>query len=359
MSKLQTGHTFATNDQVTAVTLNEMVNNATLLDGAISEQSPVGSVSQSDLLLVSSSGALKKATVAQLSAGLALNQFIKTDGSSAMEAGAQLTLGTSTPVGNLDAVSKGALTSTLGGYLVNTVPSGYYAPFNGILGVYGGGIVLFSGNPLVLGQDPAQAMEAATKQYVDNASTIKARVSFSGMLVDGTTVLCTYSRTVGSQDMLVNSGGIPHGLKSGHRLFINATSGTLTDGAFIVSSIIDQYKFTVNTTASTAISGNCQFVKALIRSAYNVDSIIFGAATGNGVYYLNFTNSFADTNYAPMLSNSSCGNESTNARTIGFVAFWDGVQDTVQQRGLNSITFSTWVTGGYFQTGTRSAIVVF
>jgi hypothetical protein len=356
---LQTGHTFGNTDLVTGDLMNQMVNNALVLPGIIDGQDAVGSVATTDALLISSSGVLKKATVSQLSAGLQLNAFVKTDGTIPMQSGAQLQLGTSTPVGNLDAVSKGALTNTLGGYLVNTVPSGYYAPFNGILGIYGGGLILFAGNPLVLGQDPVNPLEAATKQYVDSASTIKARVSFSGELPDATTVPSTYSRLVGSQDMTINTGFTPHGLKAGHRLFINFTSGTVADGSFIVSTVIDQYKFTVNTTLSTPINGNCQFVKALIRSAYNVDSIIFGTAGNDGGYFLNFTNNFPDTNYAPLLSCSFIANESTNARANGHTAFWDDLRNVPQQRSVNSITFSTYTYGAFTPTGTRSSIVVF
>jgi hypothetical protein len=360
---LQTGHTFTNTELVTGDLMNQMVNNAVVLPAIIDGQDAIGSVALTDTLLVTSSGVLKKATVSQVSAGLQLNQFLKTNGSVVMDADAQLQLGSSEPTIALHAVSLGKMTSTLGGYLVNSVPSGYYAPFNGILGVSGGGILLASGNALVLGKDPTNALEAATKQYVDATNTIKAKCNFSGNPATtggGTTVGCTYTRANGQQYAVINSSPTAHGFKQGHKLYLNSLSGTpsqIPDNYYAVSEVIDQYQFKVNTTASTVINtGTCQFTKLEVRNSNGIDSVIWGTYTGNtGYYFVNFTNNFSSLDYSPVFSLTFSGNSGDSASASGVYAVCDKWNGTVIPRSLNSMAFT--VEGG--QAGYRCGMIVF
>jgi hypothetical protein len=344
--------------------LNQMVNNALVLPAIIDGQDAVGSVVLADQLLITSSGVLKRATVSQLASGLELNQFLRTDGTAVMQAGAQLTLGSSAPVGDLDAVSKGNLSGRLAGYLVNTVPSGYYAPFNGVLGIYGGGLVLFAGNPLVLGQDPVQAMEAATKQYVDASSTIKARASFDGTDASNPPIQGTATRQ-GSTNTITVTSLSAHGFKAGHRLYIEkvAASNNITSGVYVVGPNPTTYTFTVSSTETTPVTANTvRWRVAKFNSpSINVSSITCGGATfGEGYYFINFTNSFADTNYIPVWSPSSILNESNpTAYGRAQIAFWDEfVGSKNYLRSINSIAVTGYYGGGN-EAGTRSGIVVF
>lgn len=357
MGQIDKGHEFNNGDLVTFENLNQLVDLATLNNGAIALQTPIDSVSDSDLLLVSSGGDLKKATVAQLSAGLDLNQFLKADGSVVMEADAQLQLGSSAPVNDLHAVSKGKLDATLLNYLQN---SGFQI-FTGAFGVQGGGILLATGNSLFLGKDPASALEAATKQYVDSASNIKSKASFSGVLGNADTVACSYARNSGNNLITITSTINPHGLSDGHKLFLNRTS--ITTGVGLVSAIyqvtvVDDYVFTVTGSATTATTGLCNFVKCLIYpGSTGVSSITFAGATNDGSYFLNFTNNFADTNYAPVFSLSQY-NESTNLLVNGGIALLDRIISTASLRSVNCLPFSAWA-NAFGPCGTRSSVIVF
>ena len=106
MAQIQAGVTYATGGQVTATNLNAHVNNAVLVPGAISDQAAAASCTTSDSVLILQSGALKKATIAQVQTSIApdLTAYVNKNGSVAMTG--ELTLSSSTPAGSLSAASK-------------------------------------------------------------------------------------------------------------------------------------------------------------------------------------------------------------------------------------------------------------
>lgn len=99
MAQLRKGTTYATGDQITATNINALVDNAILLNGAITEQT-AGTPSPTDNLLVAGVADLRKVTVSSLLAGL-----VKADGTVPMTA--DLSLANSTPSTALSAASKG------------------------------------------------------------------------------------------------------------------------------------------------------------------------------------------------------------------------------------------------------------
>lgn len=151
MPQIQAGVTYATGAQVTATNLNAHVNNAVLVPGAISDQAAAASATSSDSVLLLQGGALKKATLAQLQAGVAPDtaNYIQRNGSVAMTG--ELTLSSSTPVNALSAASKG--------YVDTKQAALGYTPVN-----KAGDTML---GTLTLAADPVSALQAATKQYAD------------------------------------------------------------------------------------------------------------------------------------------------------------------------------------------------
>lgn len=109
MAQLNKGTTYSTGDQVTAANLNALVDNATILPGAITEQIAASSLTTSDSTLLAQSGAIRKATLGQILGLTDLSSYLKKDGSVAMTTGQQLTLGSTTQIASLDAVSLGHL----------------------------------------------------------------------------------------------------------------------------------------------------------------------------------------------------------------------------------------------------------
>jgi len=111
MAQINKGTTYSTGDQVTAANLNALVDNATLQPGAINDQIAASSLTTSDSTLLAQSGGIRKATLGQLQSVFTpdLSPYLKADGSVAMTTGQQLTLGSTTQIAALNAVSLGYL----------------------------------------------------------------------------------------------------------------------------------------------------------------------------------------------------------------------------------------------------------
>jgi len=359
MSQLSKGTIYADGGEVTYSNLNALVDNATVLPGVISEQPAASSVSTTDTMLVNQSGVLRKATVEQVKSSLSLSDYLKADGSVSMATGQQLTLGSTAQIASLNAVSLGYLQAN---YFKNnsyTSPGGYER-FTGIA-FFTGAVVVNTGSTLVLGQDPTDSLQAATKQYVDagSSSTAKARASFSGLWSNGTLVSALYSKPINGSNPITITTVSAHGFKQDQRVYLDFTSGTAqpTDAIYTVASVIDDTRFTVAGTTN-ASSGNCQFKKALIHSSVNVDSIIFCGTTATGLYICNLTNSFTNQLFIPSITTSTQDSVGTQ------VATWAGVTDmhsgSSVARTVNSFAFSgTDFTSYNLQFGYRAGLLVF
>lgn len=112
----------------------------------------------------------------------------------------------------------------------------------------------------------------------------RAWVNFSGVALSG-----TYSRT----GTLVTVTMTAHGMTTGQRVNLDFTTGTATDGNYVVT-VTGVDTFTVNDTASGATSGNVTRV-TWIRAGGNVASVTRSAA---GMYLVTFASAMPDANYA-------------------------------------------------------------
>jgi hypothetical protein len=154
MAQLQKGTDYTTGDQVTAVNLDALVDNAILLPGAITDQIAAGSVSGSDTVLINQVGALKKATAFQIASTLDLSPYLLKSGGTM--AGSLVLYGNPSAV--LEAATKG--------YVDAQDASVSAAAIAGIaLCVAKAGDTMTG--PLTLPGNPASALQAAPKQYVD------------------------------------------------------------------------------------------------------------------------------------------------------------------------------------------------
>lgn len=165
MAQIQAGVTYATGAQVTATNLNAHVNNAVLVPGAINDQTAASSSTSADSVLLLQGGVLKKATLAQIQAGVApdVANYVQRNGSVAMTG--ELTLSNSAPVNALSAASKGYVDTGL----ATKQASLGFTPVNkaGDTGV----------GPIALSANPVSALQVTTKQYVDAADALKANLA--------------------------------------------------------------------------------------------------------------------------------------------------------------------------------------
>jgi hypothetical protein len=123
---------------------------------------------------------------------------------------------------------------------------------------------------------------------VATAYGCRAWVNFNGTS-NATNLTGTYSQTGTTVTVTITD----HGYITGNSAFLDFTSGTAVDGAYIVT-VTDANTFTV-TQASRTTSGNVTDRRSNIRASGNVSSV---ADNGTGDYTVNFTNAMPDANYA-------------------------------------------------------------
>jgi hypothetical protein len=141
------------------------------------------------------------------------------------------------------------------------------------------------------------AAGAITAPKLDGAQTgtapvfgIRAWVNFDGTVAAN--IGGTYDRA-GSVITIITT--VPHGLIVGHKVFLDFTSGTAVDGAFVVTGITSSTIFTVTHGISGATTGAVTLNRRLIRASGNVANV---SALGIGQYAVNFTTALPDANYA-------------------------------------------------------------
>jgi len=118
----------------------------------------------------------------------------------------------------------------------------------------------------------------------------RAWVNFDGTTADN--IGGTYSRTLTTVTVTTS---VDHGLIVGHKVFLNFTSGTAVDGAFVVTGITSSTIFTVTHGTSGSTSGNVTLNRRLIRASGNVANV---SLLGTGQYAVNFTTALPNANYA-------------------------------------------------------------
>jgi hypothetical protein len=120
---------------------------------------------------------------------------------------------------------------------------------------------------------------------------VRAWVNF-----DGTTsadIGGTYAR---SGTTVTVTTSVDHGLIVGHKAFLDFTSGGASDGAFVVTGVTSNTIFTVTHGTSGSIpNGNVTLSRRLIRASGNVANV---SLLGAGQYAVNFTTALPDANYA-------------------------------------------------------------
>jgi hypothetical protein len=181
MAQISKGDTFTNGEQVTGARLNQLVDSATLLVGAITDQPNItaGTLEATDSTIVNDSGTLKEATIGDI---LGSNLPIVT---SSITGGAGVDI-TVTPA----ATKKFDVAGAFEADSINSVGAitvGGAATITSTLGVTGattltGNVTIGSGKTLTLDSAPTANLHAATKAYVDSGSksACKAWVKFAG-----------------------------------------------------------------------------------------------------------------------------------------------------------------------------------
>jgi hypothetical protein len=157
---------------------------------------------------------------------------------------------------------------------------------------------------------------------------IRAWVNFDGTTADN--ISGTYSRTLTTVTVTTS---VDHGLIVGHKVFLDFTSGSASNGAFVVTGITSNTVFTVTHGTSGTTSGNVTLNRRLIRASGNVSSV---SLLATGKYAVNFTTALPNANYA----RSGFANF-TDGDTKGFVGGTDETATTEQSCDINTANSTT------------------
>ena len=192
------------------------------------------------------------------------------------------------------------------------------------------------------------ASAAITAPKLDGAQTgtapvfgVRAWVNF-----DGTTAANIGGTYVRVATTVTVTTTVDHGLIVGHKVYLDFTSGTAVDGAFVVTGITNNTIFTVTHGTSGATSGAVTLNRRLIRASGNVANV---SLLASGKYAVNFTTALPDANYA----RSGFANF-TSGLTAGLVGT-DNVGETTAQscdifvaNSGNGVEFNTTVVNAMF-----------
>jgi hypothetical protein len=207
MGQINKGTTFVTGQQVTAQNLNNLVDNATLQPSAVTAQTAVTTVADTNLLLTANSigTSLNKLSLANMVTSLNLaktNTAQNFSSNITMVSGADIALTSgsilSLPAGALMSLSSGA-TLTLGQDPVSgfQAVTKNYTDNNFLSKITGGTIdgplnvsgamlcsnditMIGTGSVLTLSADPIASLQAATKAYVDSKAAGASQLSQNG-----------------------------------------------------------------------------------------------------------------------------------------------------------------------------------
>jgi hypothetical protein len=119
---------------------------------------------------------------------------------------------------------------------------------------------------------------------------IRAWVNFDGTTANN--IVGTYNRVATTVTVTTTAD---HGLIVGHKVYLDFTSGSAADGAFVVTGITSSTIFTVTHITSGNTSGAVTLNRRLIRASGNVANV---STLGTGQYAVNFTTALPDANYS-------------------------------------------------------------
>lgn len=160
-----------------------------------------------------------------------------------------------------------------------------------------------------------------------NSGPIKAWGNINTLASSG-----TYTRTLTTVTVTLTA----HGMTTGQYALLDFTTGTATDGYYLVT-VIDANAFTVTDAASGSTSGNVTR-NAWVRAGSNIASL----TRGTGTLVITFTTPMADANYACTVTAGNLNSLPSAGANVGWIYAYAtgsvsiGVSDNNTDSGVNS-----------------------
>ena len=160
-----------------------------------------------------------------------------------------------------------------------------------------------------------------------NSGPIKAWGNINTLASSG-----TYTRTLTTVTVTLTA----HGMTTGQYALLDFTTGTATDGYYLVT-VIDANTFTVTDAASGSTSGNVTR-NAWVRAGSNIASL----TRGTGTLVITFTTPMADANYACTVTAGNLNSLPSAGANVGWIYAYAtgsvsiGLSDNNTDSGVNS-----------------------
>mgnify|MGYP003562203965 FL=1 len=160
-----------------------------------------------------------------------------------------------------------------------------------------------------------------------NSGPIKAWGNINTLASSG-----TYTRTLTTVTVTLTA----HGMTTGQYALLDFTTGTATDGYYLVT-VIDANTFTVTDAASGSTSGNVTR-NAWVRAGSNIASL----TRGTGTLVITFTTPMADANYACTVTAGNLNSLPSAGANVGWIYAYAtgsvsiGVSDNNTDSGVSS-----------------------
>jgi len=313
MAVINTTGTFANNEQVTSTKLNDIADQSSFVQGS-------GGAAADSTLFVTTGGQLKvgiitatemgtnsveaaaikngEVTVAKLSTGAPT----WTSGGNVTVLGSTTILGSTTALSSVTAstasVSIGSARTASGASNIDfnsTFPlTSYEARISRESGANGNLVVTNTGTgSLVLGTAPIPTPSGTAPVY-----GARAWVNFNGTTSSDAAGTYFTGTSPSSSSTTLTVTSTDHGFIVGHRVCLDFTSGSATDGSYLVATVPTANTFTVTLATAANTSGNVSIKKKTIRQKGNVHSVVPLTTTSTGDYYINFLIALPDADYA-------------------------------------------------------------
>jgi hypothetical protein len=195
-------------------------------------------------------------------------------------------------------------------------------------------------NSLVLGTAPIPTPSGTAPVY-----GARAWVNFNGTTSSDAAGTYFTGTSPSSSSTTLTVTSTDHGFIVGHRVCLDFTSGSATDGSYLVATVPTANTFTVTLATAANTSGNVSIKKKTIRQKGNVHSVVPLTTSSTGDYYINFLIALPDADYAIAgFSNYSSGS------SAGLVSGGSTISQTATTAQISTSNSTSGTSADYTQT---------
>jgi hypothetical protein len=354
MAVINTTGTFTNNEQVTSTKLNNIADQSSFVQGS-------GGAAADSTLFVTTGGQLKVGTItatemgtnsveaAAIKNGEVTVAKLSTGAPTWTSGGNVTVLGSTTALSSVTAttasVSIGSARTASGASNIDfnsTFPlTSYEARISRESGADGNLVISNTGNGTIKFNNVPLGTQSGTAPIYG----ARAWVNFNGTTSSDAAGTYFTGTSPSSSSTTLTVTSTDHGFIVGHRVCLDFTSGSATDGSYLVATVPNANTFTVTLATAANTSGNVSIKKKTIRQKGNVHSVVPLTTSTTGDYYINFLIALPDADYAIAgFSNYSSGS------SAGLVSGGLTISQTATTAQISTSNSTSGTSADYTQT---------